>query len=468
MILTRVPTGIPGLDDILGGGLMKAGVYIVQGEPGTGKTILANQICFHHVALGGRVAYVTLLAESHARMIQHLATLSFFREDAIPESIHYVSAFDALKTQGLSGVTKLLADEMQGRKADLLVLDGLVTATGASGSNEALKVFIGEIQAHSVLAGCTTLLLNSVTGASIVSPEQTMVDGILRLRQELAGWEHERRLEVNKFRGAATLNGAHSMRIASDGITVFPRLEAALGGVAVSSSKEAALTTGVKGLDDMIEVGGYPAGSTTVAAGYPGSGKTMLGLHFLGQASAREPGLLFGFYESPELLSSIAATFGIPLGVLCESGALEILWQPYGADMLDETAYRLLGAVERRGAKRVFLDGLGGFVAAPWFKQRGPKFFSVLATELRRLGATTLMSLDSDDPHGRSIPVPNHSISALADNLLQLRMEEDEGVIQRLISIGKVRNSRYDLAVRKLELLPSGLQVVPAATRSGA
>jgi circadian clock protein KaiC len=395
MKLTRVSTGVPGLDDILGGGLMKAGVYIVQGEPGAGKTVLANQICFHHVAHGGRVAYVTLLSESHARMVQHLETLSFFREDAIPESIHYVSAFNALKATGLPGVTQVLVDEMRSRTADFLVLDGFVTAAGASGADEALKVFISDIQAHSALAGCTTLLLNSVGGTNHVTPEQTMVDGVFRLRQNLVGSAHERTLEVNKFRGAGTLNGVHAMRIGHDGITLYPRLEAARGRSATNPSRHPALTTGVKGMDDLIEVGGYPAGSITLVAGYPGSGKTMLGLHFLGQATAGEPGLLFGFYEPAELLSSVAATFGIPFEALRQSGALEIVWQPYGADMLDEAGYRLLQAVERRGVKRVFVDGLGGFVAAPWFTERGPKFFSVLAAELRRLGATTVMSLDS-------------------------------------------------------------------------
>ena len=459
MILTRVPTGVPGLDEILNGGLMKAGVYLVQGEPGTGKTILANQICFHHVARGGRAAYVTLLAESHARMIQHLHPLSFFREDAIPESIHYVSAFSALKANGLSGVTQLLADEMRSRNSDLLVLDGFVTASGASGSAEALKVFIGEIQAHSALAGCTTLLLNSVGAPDVDSPEQTMVDGIFSLRRNLVGWAHERTLEVSKFRGAATLDGMHAMRIGSDGITLFPRLEAARGRDAPGASHDAALTTGVQGLDDMIEVGGYPPGSITLAAGYPGSGRTMLGLHFLGAASAEEPALLFGFYESADQLSNIAARFSIPLEERRRSGALEMLWQPYGAGTLDETGYRLLQAVERRRVKRVFIDGLGGFVATPWFAERGAAFFSALATELRRLGATTLASLDSEDPHGRSVALPNHGISALADNLFQLRVEDVDGALQRMISIGKVRGSRYDVAVRQIELLPTGLQL---------
>jgi len=460
--LTRVPTGVPGLDDVLGGGLMKAGVYIVQGEPGAGKTILANQICFHHIAGGGRVAYVTLLSESHSRMIQHLEQLSFFREEAIPDSIHYVSAFSALKADGLLGVTRLLTDEMRTRKADFLVLDGLVTAAGASGSNEALKVFVSEIQAHSALAGCTTVLLNSVGGPNHVSPEQTMVDGILRLRQDLVGWAHERTVEVSKFRGAATLNGVHSMRIANDGVTVFPRLETSHGRSAAPASREPALSTGIQGLDDMLEAGGFPSGSVTVAAGYPGSGKTTLGLHFLGQADEQEPALLFGFYESPELLSGIAANLGLRFDALQRSGVLEVMWQPYGADLLDELAYRLLEAVERRGAKRVFVDGLGGFVASRSFEERGPKFFSALATELRRLGATTLMSLDSEDSLGQRIPLPSHGVSALADNVVQLHIEERQSALQRFIAVGKVRGSRYDVGIRRVELLPSGLRLVPA------
>ena len=134
MPLARLPTGIPGLDEILHGGLMKAGVYLVRGEPGAGKTILANQICFHHVAGGGKAGYITLLAESHARMLEHLGAFSFYRPDVIPEQVCYISAFNALKDKGLPGVTALISAEMRSRKIGLLVLDGLVTAAEAAGS----------------------------------------------------------------------------------------------------------------------------------------------------------------------------------------------------------------------------------------------------------------------------------------------------------------------------------------------
>jgi len=119
--LARLPTGIAGVDEILNGGLIKAAVYLVRGTPGAGKTVFANQICFHHVAAGGKAGYVTLLAESHARMLEHIAEFSFYRAEAVPSSVYYVSAFTALKERGLSGVTELLAAEIRSRKVNLLV-----------------------------------------------------------------------------------------------------------------------------------------------------------------------------------------------------------------------------------------------------------------------------------------------------------------------------------------------------------
>src|SRR6187401_1054094 len=109
----RILTGIPGLDRILDGGLLAAGVYIVQGPPGGGKTILANQACFFQAANGGRAVYVTLLAESHARMFAHLRRMAFFTEDAIPEKVYYIGGYSALQTGGLEGLIALLRREIQ-------------------------------------------------------------------------------------------------------------------------------------------------------------------------------------------------------------------------------------------------------------------------------------------------------------------------------------------------------------------
>jgi circadian clock protein KaiC len=138
----RVPTGIPGLDTILNGGFVKAGVYMVMGMPGAGKTILANQVCFHHTRNGGRALYVTLLAESHTRMIGNLSSLGFFEPSVIPESLAYLSAYSVLEEGGLEGLFELLRRELKAHQATLLILDGLVAAEELAPTERAFKKFI--------------------------------------------------------------------------------------------------------------------------------------------------------------------------------------------------------------------------------------------------------------------------------------------------------------------------------------
>lgn len=225
MELDRVPTGIAGLDTVLQGGLLKGGVYIVQGRPGAGKTILANQMCFNHVAAGGRAAYVTLLAESHTRMLQHLRPLAFFDESAIPDRLYHVSAFKALEDEGLKGLLDLLRQEIRGHRASLLVLDGLVAAEETAGSDRAFRKFVHEVQTHAAMTECTVLLLTS-GGPGPVRAEQTMVDGLIDLDDRVFAVRNERSLQVSKFRGSGALRGRHPFRITSGGLVVFPRVEA--------------------------------------------------------------------------------------------------------------------------------------------------------------------------------------------------------------------------------------------------
>src|SRR5260370_15478762 len=109
----RLHSGISSVDDILHGGFLEGGVYIVQGSPGAGKTVLANEICFRHASSGGRAAYVTLLAEMHTRLLQHLRPMAFFNESVIPESLYYGSAFHTLEGDGLKGPIGVLRLERQ-------------------------------------------------------------------------------------------------------------------------------------------------------------------------------------------------------------------------------------------------------------------------------------------------------------------------------------------------------------------
>jgi circadian clock protein KaiC len=455
--LQRIRTHVPGLDEITGGGFLQSGVYILQGAPGAGKTILANQIVHRHAAAGGQVVYVTLLAESHARLLQHMEAFAFFDASAVPGKIYYVSAFNALRSDGLNGVVELLRSEMRSHRAGILVLDGLVMAEGAAGSEDELKIFVSEIQAHSTLTGCTTLLLTSEHADRPVSAEQTMVDGILLLRERAWGPRRERNLEVVKFRGSSTLRGNHAFQIGDKGITIFPRLEAARREPLGDAVLQEGVGTGVAALDAMVDVGGYPKGGVTILSGPSGSGKTTLGLHYIAQATRDEPGVYFGFYEAPALLRRMVDVLGIVPRAPLDAGQLHFLWQPFGENGLDALAARVLAEVQRTGAKRVVLDGIGGFMAATGFAERGGSFIASLLNELRRLGATTLATVEENDINrGRAIDTP--TMSATCDMLLELSVRM-EGRVRRYLAIRKSRVSRCDLHVREMVLTPAGVDL---------
>jgi circadian clock protein KaiC len=153
MPLERVPTGIPGLDTVLRGGFLRAGIYIVRGEPGTGKTILGNQFCFNHVAAGHHAVYVTLLAETQ--------TMSFFEPARIPDGLYYVNGYRVLEEDGMKGFIDLLRHEIRGHNATLLILDGLIAIAESSASDGDFKKFIHELQAQIAIQGCTALLLTN-------------------------------------------------------------------------------------------------------------------------------------------------------------------------------------------------------------------------------------------------------------------------------------------------------------------
>src|ERR1700740_3214679 len=296
--LDRVPTGIPGFDTVLRGGFLKAGIYIVRGQPGTGKTILGNQFCFNHVAIGHRAVYVTLLAETHDRMMQHMQVMSFFDPTRIPDGLYYVNGFRILEQGGLKGFINLLRHEIRAHEATLLVLDGLIATEESTQSERDFKKFIHELQAHIAIEGCTALLLTNGR-RNEYHPEHTMVDGLIELHDVLFGTQAERELEVHKLRGTDALRGRHAFRITVAGIVVYPRIEVLLARPSADDQwPDQRCTTGVSQLDAMLG-GGIPRGTTTLVLGASGSGKTSLGLHFLSQSSAEEPGLFFGFYETP-------------------------------------------------------------------------------------------------------------------------------------------------------------------------
>jgi circadian clock protein KaiC len=455
-LIERLRSAVPGLDQILGGGLFRTGVYIIQGLPGCGKTILANQICYGHVAEGGSAVYVTLLAESHSRMIQHLSTLSFFDVEAFPDRLAYISAFHELESAGLKGLMGVLRREMRTRRVGVLVLDGLVAASeGASDLD--LKKFIHELQSIAVLQDCTVLLLTS-GNIHRMAAEHTMVDGLIEVEDKLFDARSERSIQVRKFRGAGPLRGKHSLRIDNDGITVFPRIESLYRGAAQESACETATTSGIPSLDALLAIGGVPVGSSTVVVGSTGTGKTTMGLQFLHASSAGEPGLHLSFFEGPARLRSKARSLGMDLEPLEADGTVELMWHSPGEALLDEIADRLLAAVARRQVRRLVVDGLSGFLESAVYQERVSRFFSCLCNELRSRGVTVMMTLETRDVVSSVVSMP-WGVSGLVDNLFFLRFVHDEGHVERLLTIIKMRDTDYEAGLRRLRIDGQGMHI---------
>ena len=455
--LERLPSGIPGLDAVLCGGFFRAGVYMVVGTPGSGKTILANQLCYNHVAAGGKAVYVTLLAESHSRMLQHLRQFSFFDETVIPDRLSYVSAFSQLEADGLKGLLDVLRREMRARRVSLLVLDGLVAASEAAQSDRDLKKFIHELQTSAVFHGCTVFLLTS-GGVQRVSAEHTMVDGLLELQDQLFDARCERYLHVRKFRGGDSLRGKQSFRITQEGLRFYPRIELVVGQRPHAMAHEQVVSTGIASLDAMIGVGGLPGESASVVVGSTGTGKTTLGLHFLSGSTPQAPGLMFSFFESPDRLRAKARAFGMDFESLEASGALSVVWHPQGEHLLDELGHRLLDEASRLGIKRLVIDGLSGFFEAVTYPERMNRFFSCLVNELRDRGVTVLMTLETRDVVSSTVATP-YGVSGFVDNLLFLRFVEAHGQVKRLLTVTKMRDTSFDVGMHAVEIGSAGMSI---------
>ena len=453
----RVASGMPGLDTILGGGFMIGGMYIVQGAPGAGKTILTNQISFNHVAGGGKALFVTLLAENHARMISNMRELSFFDESAIPDRLNYLSAFNEMREGGFKTLLDLLRREVMRRRTTLLVIDGLVSAGTSASNDQAFRELVHDLQEIALAADCTMFLTTSANNGA--SPEQTMVDGLIELTDRSYGWQAQSDLQIRKFRGGAFLRGRHSYKITDAGITVYPRIEALLARPSrIAEAEFDRTSTGLDRLDAMLG-GGLPVASTTMLMGPSGIGKTTMGLHFLARSSVDEPGLMFGFYETPTRLRAKVDRVSPALGSLFDSGAVELLWQTPTSDLLDAYGERLLEAIHRRRVRRLFIDGLTAFQNSAIDPSRIGNFFSAIANELRVLGVTTVYSMETPDITGTGLRVPIENASSLAENMILLRFVEQRSRLYRLISILKARDSDFDPSLHEFTLSGAGVAI---------
>lgn len=455
--LSRLPTHVPGLDAVLGGGLLEGDAYLVAGEPGTGKTTLGNHLAFAHAGAGGTAVVATLQTESHDRLLAHLRGLGFADPAVVGGRLRYVSLLDPRQEGGLDGVLESLRGVLRQLEPSLLVVDGLGGASRPGEPDVDQGGFVHQLRSQAALRRCTTALLAGDREAEAIAPH---VDGILRLSNELAGSRDVRWLRVAKLRGSRSLGGRHRFTIDDGGVAVSPRLEATRTELVPDwhdPTERAPL--GVAGLDAMLD-GGLSIGSSTQVLGTPGAGKTMLGLHFLVEGARRgERGLMAGFQETAPALASTAGRAGMDVAAHLASGELRVLWRSPLELSPDAWAWELLAAVEEHRPRRLVIDAFTDLVRRLDVPARQTEFAGALTSELRHRGVTSLHMLEIDAFAGREVTTPIPSISATMDTGILLRSVEVRSRLRRLVSVLKHRQSPFDPTIREFAIGPTGMVV---------
>ena len=453
-MIEKFSTGIEGLDRLTDGGLLRGSAYIVQGTPGAGKTILANQLCYAHVRAGGRALYMTLLAESSARMLNYVRQMAFFAEDAVPQAMQYVSAYGVLEREGLPGLLKLVQHEIKRHGATVMVLDGTFVAQSTASEQE-FRAFIHALQGVAGISNSVLVMLTHQDRDSS-SPEHTMVDGWIEMSDEMKGARSFRTIQVRKHRGAAMLPGKHAFRINERGISVFPRMESLLGAASANEATTTRVPSGVPGLDALMG-GGLSQASATLLVGPTGAGKTITGLHFLAQASVQQPALMLGFFESPRRILAKARAVGIDLDSLVDAGALELCWLPPSENIVDEVTHQLLRRVETGGVKRILLDGLVPLRDNLAYPERLPYLINALTLRLHALGATVLYTSEIPRMRASNLLMPSDELSAMVDNVVLLNLARRKQALHRSFTILKTRDSDFDPRVHEFHIDARGI-----------
>ncbi|MDO9434568.1 ATPase domain-containing protein [Hydrogenophaga sp.] len=451
--MNRLPTKVQGLDEILSGGLFSGGVYIFEGPPGVGKTTLANQIAYTFAQTDVRTLYVTMLAESHARMLQHMEGQDFFDRAQVNSKVFYISGYRELESDGLKGVVNLLRAELVRNQASLLVIDGLVVNRGALTADESVRQFVHELQSLVSVMSCTCLVLTSGTG-NVLSAEQTMVDGIFSFEDHGFHWRAERRMQVRKFRGSQVIRGRHTFCISSKGLQFFPRLESLpLDNHEVPHTVRH-VSSGLPSLDGVLRDGGLLAGCASVVIGPSGTGKTTLALAFASCATLSEPALLMSGTELAHDLKRIGSSLGLATAEAVHSGALHIEQLGLEDESMDEMGHKILRLVDELGAQRLIIDGLAGIADTLAFPERGYRFLGRLLAELRRRGVTSLFTVD---PAALLVAAGSSladGVVGLFDNAFHFDQPPTSvpGTGGRALHIAKVRGSQANASAVDIQL----------------
>ncbi len=463
-----IDTGVPGLDEVLGGGLPELSFNIIAGAPGSGKTTLAHQILFHAATPEAPAVYFTLVGEPPVKMLRYQQQFEFFDQAEVGSSVHFVNLTDeALAGQPEVLLERILAD-VERLRPSLVVVDSFHSLqrfadAGAGFGALSFQRLIQRLATHMTRWAATTFLLGEFERDRPTTPVFTVADGVIWLRSYAEGDSDVRRLEVEKVRGLPQIPGPHAYRITDEGVRVYPRLLREFPEKLVEDADELRLSTGIPGLDEMMG-GGIVGGDAVVVSGPSGSGKSVLGMQFAGAGLAAGESVVVATFE--ETLTRYCAR-GLHLGIDFPAAQREgraVLMRRAPLDLsMSESFEDIWDAAMKIGASRVVIDSLSGLrVAAKGVDtERVMRIREAVARVVHTLtngGITVLMTTElvQQADHLQLTP---HETSFLADDVILQRYVEVRGELRSVMSVIKMRRSAHSHSFREYRITAEGIEM---------
>lgn len=455
--INRLNTGIPGLDDVLGGGLPEFSFNLIAGPPGCGKTTLAHQMMFALATPQRPAIYFTVLGEPPLKMLRYQQQFEFFDDAAIDRTVRFISLSDDMTEGGLEQVLRRIVAEVETRNPALVFVDSfrslMQTNTVEDGAHLNIQHFVQQLGVLMTGWQATTFLIGEYFDEAEANPVFTVADGLIWLRQSVQRNSMVRKLEVRKMRGQATLPGLHTFRINAAGLHVFTPVAVPVARpVGVGATER--LKMGIGRLDEMLG-GGLPRGYSMLVAGPSGAGKSILAAAFLAEgARCGEKGVIAAFEQMPSLAQS-------PMLVeLIERGSVGLVNNRASDLSIDEILWLLVSEIRRLKATRVVIDSLSGFELAvaptfrPDFRENLSRMIGALAAE----GVTLLMTSELEDRY-TDLRFSPYGTAFMTDAIIVQRYIEVDSRLLRMMAVVKVRGSAHSDELRLFDINDEGIQI---------
>jgi circadian clock protein KaiC len=467
--IRSIPSGVPGLDSVLGGGLPEFSFNLIAGGPGSGKTTLAHQIMFTNATAERPALYFTVLGEPTIKMLRYQRQFKYFDLKLAGSAIQFINLSAEVMERNLGEVLDRIVGEIERAKPGIVVVDSFRTIGGQRGSAERgssfdLDDFIQRLALHLTTWEVTSFLLGEYAEEEQRNPVFTVADGLLWLSQATDRNSVVRKLQAVKVRGRAPMPGLHTFRITDYGLQVFPRIPEQTGNRSLSN-KHDRQSTGVAGMDEML-AGGIIAGSAVMLTGPAGSGKSTVATQFMSAGlSSGETGVIAVFEEYPEEYLRRANARNPDVGKMIDAGKLALIYLRPLDLSVDEALFSILEAVDRLGAKRVVIDSLSGFevALAPTFREDFRESLYRLVGTLTATGVTVFMTAEVSEGFAEA-RFTTEKVSFITDEIIIQRYVEMKGELKRVMAVVKMRGSNHSHEFRMYEVTAKGIVVGSALT----